>query len=276
MLDLAFDSPRTGLAITGRDVEVGGEPALYGTQDGARAWSRIRLPTNEPLADIAVGGGSAYALTSDCTLRSNSCHHATLWSIDPSGNTAPTTFDTLPKATSLGSITLAAYGSHVWVLLLDGGGGGAAFETSDRGRSWHKFDAGSCVWETLVATSPKVLWEACGTGMEMHFTRQATNASPTPAFTQSLSPTTSAALLPLTDTTAFAVTPNDRGMELQTTDDGGHTHETLAELPHNLVRKTFQTIFVSKHLGYLVTLNGGQLFRTTDQGQTWTPVSDPS
>lgn len=273
---LAFDGPDAGLAITGRSgsKDHEGHTALYATDDGARSWNRVELPTREQPEQMAIGGGAAYALTSNCARPTAACDHATLWSIDPTGSTAPHTFDSLPARThTSGPIAIAAYGVDVWAFLNTGSGNGTVLRSMDGGRTWHRADD-LCMSEEPVATSGSVLWSTCATGMLEHFTRQVGGGQPVSVFS-TVSGTSNSVLLPLSDTTAYAVIEDRHGTHLQATRDGGHTTTTVAPIPRPIARRGFVTTFVSPQVGYLVTQNGGQLYRTTDAAHTWHAVPAP-
>lgn len=274
---LAFDGPDGGLAITGRlgNKNHQGHTALYATDDGARSWNRIDLPTREQPEQIAIGGGAAYALTSNCGRPTDDCDHATLWSVDPTGATAPHTFDSLPTRThTSGPLAIAAYGADVWAFLDTGAGNGTEMRSIDGGRTWHRTDD-LCMSEEPLTTSGNVLWSTCATGMLEHFTRQVGDGPPVNVFS-TVSGTSNSVLLPLSDTTAYAVIEDRHGTHLQATRDGGHTTTTVAPIPRPIARRGFVIAFFSPQVGYLVTYNGGQLYRTTNGGHTWLKIPQPS
>lgn len=276
--DIAFDTPDTALAITGTswDNHHAAHKALYLTDDAARTWTKVDLPTVEQPAEIALGHGAAYALTSNCPRPRAACDHATLWSIDPTGRTAPRTFDTLPTKTGTsGPITLAAYGPDVWVFLNLGAGPETALHSDDGGSTWHRFDGGLCTTEKPRATSANVLWATCSTGMMEHFTRQHGDVPPATVFYPVVGGTTSSSLHPLSDTTAYAIIDGAHGARVQATHDGGRTVHTVAQIPRSIARRGFQDAFVTQQVGYLVTLNGGQLYRTVDGARSWHQVNPP-
>lgn len=274
---LTFDGPEVGLAITGKlgDMHHRGHTALYATDDGARSWTRVTLPTTEQPRSVAIAGGAAYALTSNCARPTGACDHATLWSIDPTGTEAARTFDTLPAKThTSGPITIAAYGTDVWAFLNMGSGNGAVLRSVDAGRTWHRADD-LCLSESPVASSGSVLWSTCATGMLEHFTRQIGNGPSVGVFS-TVAGTSNSVLLPLSDTDAYAVIEDRHGTHLEATDNGGNTTTTIAPIPRSIARRGFLTTFVSQQVGYLVTQNGGQLYRTTDAAHTWHKIPPPS
>lgn len=276
-LDLAFDTPDDGLAITGADGDMHrvGHKALYATDDGARTWTKVDLPTGEQPTQIALGHGAAYALTSNCSRPRAACDHATLWSIDPTGQTPPHTFDTLPTQAGIAALsTVAAYGRDAWVLLGLGAGRVIALRSHDAGQTWHRFDGGLCLAAKPVATSADVLWATCATGMMAHFTRQSGGTPPATVFPK-VGGTSSSALVPLSDTTAYAIIDAGSGASVEATHDGGRTTATLAPIPDSIARRGFRGTFVSGHVGYLATLNGGRLYRTVDGGESWHLINRP-
>ncbi|MEX0427294.1 hypothetical protein AB3X52_06665 [Nocardioides sp. DS6] len=278
VLDLAFDTPETGLAITatGRRQGEGAPRSLFATDDGARTWTRVDLPAGEQPVRVALGGGAAYVLTGNCPRPGAACDHATLWTIDPTGHEAPRTFDTLPARTDVaGPITAAAFGAAVWVFLNAGTGAETALRSDDGGRAWRRIDTGLCLTERPVATSAGVLWATCATGMLEHFVRQDRDARPTAVF-EKVGGTTSSALFPLSDTTAYAVIAPGRGARVEATRDGGRTTSTLARIPRAFQRRGFHATFVSERIGYLITLNGGRLYATVDAAQSWRQVPPPA
>jgi photosystem II stability/assembly factor-like uncharacterized protein len=274
---LTFDGPGNGLAITGSlgDMHHRGHMALYATDDGARSWTRVTLPTTEQPRSIAIAGGAAYAMTSNCARPTAACDHATLWSIDPTGTEAPHTFDSLPAKThTSGPITIAAYGTDVWAFLNMGSGNGTALRSVDAGRTW-RHDDDLCLSEAPVATSGSVLWSTCATGMLEHFARQVGNGPPVGVFS-TVGGTSNSVLLPLSDTDAYAVIVDRHGTHREATPNGGETTTTIAPIPRSIARRGFVTTFVSRQVGYLVTQNGGQLYRTTDAAHTWHKIPPPS
>lgn len=276
VLDLAFGDSTTGLAITGTDGDRNrpGHKNVYLTTDGAHTWTRVDPPTSEQPEGVAIGGGAAYVLTSNCARPTGACNHATLWSIDPTGATRPHSFDSLPnQADTSGPIAVAGHGDDVWAWLNMGAGDGTGLRSIDGGRTWHRFDV-DCLWEQPVATSGSVVWAICGSGMNEHFTRQAELERPVGVFSTDISGTSNSTLQPLTDSTAYAVIDNRHGTRIEVTHDGGHTTSTLAPIPQSIARRGFRTVFVSEHVGYLVTLNGGELYRT-DDAHTWQKISTP-
>ncbi|HET7388681.1 MAG TPA: hypothetical protein VFJ19_18670 [Nocardioidaceae bacterium] len=277
VLLLAFGGAETGLAITGTSKDNGrrDRKALYVTDDGARSWTRVDLPTSEQPRQVAIGGGAAYALTSNCPAATAPCDHATLWSIDPSGAAAPHTFDSLPARThTSGPIGITAYGPDVWALLNLGHGHVTALRSRDGGRTWHRFEAADCIWEVPVATSGNVLWATCGTGMLDHSTRQKGDAAPADVFSD-VAGTSDSALLPLSDSTAYAVIDGSHGTRIEQTRDGGRTTTVVAPIPRPIARRGFRATFVSPRVGYLVTTNGGQVYRTADGAHTWHRLTPP-
>lgn len=276
---LEFASADLGLAITGTegDLHHRGHKSLYATADGASTWTRVDLPTREQPTQIATRGGVAYALTSNCLGPRAACDHATLWRVDPTGGTASKTFDSLPSKTDTsGPITLAAYGEDVWVFLDMGAGRATALRSEDGGRSWRRFDAGVCLWARPVATSSLVLWTTCGTGMLEHFTRQVDTAPPVTVFPADVGGTSNSGLFPLTDTLAYAIVEDRHGVRAEVTHDGGYTTSVVAPVPRSIGRRDFTVEFVSAQVGYLVTLNGGDLYSTDNGAHIWHRVSPPS
>lgn len=275
---LVFDGPHTGLAVTGTSGEVPAQAhrALYVTDDAARTWTKVHLPTREQPDQAAAGGGAAYVLTNNCTGPVSACDHATLWTIDPTGAAAPHDFASLPRTTDTsGPNAIAAYGDSVWVELNLGAGRGTALRSRDGGRTWRRFDAGDCTWVQMTATSADVLWEACGGGMMQGFARQAGSSRPLAVFSGELGGTSNSALLPVTDATAYAVIDNRHGTRVEVTRDGGHTTTTVAPVPRSIARRGFRTTFVSEQVGYLITLNGGEVYRTGNGARSWQLVSPP-
>lgn len=279
VFQLEFASADTGLAITGTegDVHHRDHTSLYATIDGARTWTKVDVPTREQPTHIATGGGDAYALTSNCPTPKAVCDHATLWRIDPTGASAPQTFNSLPSKTNTsGPITVAAYDDDVWVFLNMGAGRATPLHSTDGGRSWRRFDAGICLWAGPVATSAHVLWTTCGTGMLEHFTRQADTAPPVTVLPADVSGTSNSALYPLTDTLAYAIIEDRHGVRAEATHDGGNTTSVIAPVPRAIARRDFTAAFVSAQVGYLITLNGGDLYRTDNGAHTWHRISPPS
>lgn len=276
---LAFAGPRTGLAITnsGATDASGAERAnLYSTDDGARSWTKVHLATREQPTLLAIGGGSAYVLTIHCVALNTRCDHATLWSIDPTGVSAPGTFASLPGHADASGATLAAYGKQVWLLLNLGEEPGTSLVSRDSGRTWQPFGVAPCQTEDLKPTSAEVLWETCGTGMLQHFARQEGSATPLGVFQRETSGTSNSALLPISDTTAFAVIDGPGRTRIDITRDGGHTTATIASVRRPIARSDFRTAFVSDRVGYIVTANGGELYRTEDGARSWHLVAAPS
>ncbi|MGH3444446.1 MAG: hypothetical protein ACRDPB_03640, partial [Nocardioidaceae bacterium] len=274
---LAFEGPDTGLAITGTlgDKHHDGRTALYVTDDGARSWTRVNLPTREQPVRIAVGGGAAYALTTYCPRPSAACDHATLWSIDPTGASAPHTFDSLPTDThTSGPNTVAAFGPHVWAFLNMGAGNGTLWRSENGGRTWRRSSAGPCLAVDPIPTSGGVLWSECWTGLLARFSRRSAGGQPLGVFS-GVGGTSNSTLLPLSDTVADAVIEDRHGTRVEVTRDAGRSQTTVATIPHDIARRGFQATFVSRKVGYLVTYNGGQVYRTADGALTWSKLTPP-
>jgi hypothetical protein len=280
VFQLEFASADIGLAITGTEGDLHhqrGHRNLYLTVDGAHTWTQVDLPTREQPTQVATGDGVVYALTSNCPGPRAACDHATLWRIDPTARSVPQTFDNLPSKTNTsGPITLADYGEEVWVFLNMGAGHATALRSEDGGRSWRRYDAGICLWARPVATSPQVLWTTCGTGMLEHFTRQVDATPPVTVFPADVAGASDSALYPLTDTLAYAIIEDRHGVRVEITRDGGHTTSLISPVPRAIAHRDFTAAFVSAQVGYLVTLNGGDLYRTDNGAHTWHTTTPPS
>lgn len=277
--NLTFGDADNGLAITGvqADGRSAGNRAVYVTADGARTWSKVGLPPSAVPDDIAVGGGKEYVLASNCPTAYSACNHATVWIVDPTDPAHPRTFDNLPAPTdTTGPIAVAAYGDSLWVLLNMGAGRATPLHSSDGGRIWRPFDTGICLSEALEATSTDVLWATCGTGMLEYFARQA-DGPPVEVFPGDLAGTSSSSLEPFDDQTGYAILDHGgRRATIDATHDAGRTVQVVGSIPRPIDRSGFEATFVSPTDGFLVTMNGGQLYRTVDHGQAWTKIPAPS
>lgn len=277
VFQLAFGDSDTGVAITGvtADRRHADHQSLFVTDDGAHTWAKVTLPTAEQPEQVAVGGGAMYVVTSNCVNSAAACRHAAVWSIDESGARPPHPAAGLPgKLDSSEGADIAAYGRAVWVTLGTSGPDPTSLHSSDGGRTWHRFDTGLCTWTDMVATSPRVLWTTCATGMLQHFTRTTGPTAPAQVFEET-GGTSGSALLPLSDRVAYAVIADRHGTRVDVTMDAGRTTSTVSPIPRSMPGDDLRVALISDHVGYLVAQSGGELYRTDDGARTWHEIASP-
>lgn len=79
---------------------------------------------------------------------------------------------------------------------------------------------------------------------------------------------------PLSDTTAYVGRSLAHRDDLYLTRDGGVTFARVAALPRAF-RTGFELTFPDRRVGYAVTDQRRELYRTVDGGRTWTLVPPP-
>lgn len=79
---------------------------------------------------------------------------------------------------------------------------------------------------------------------------------------------------PLSDTTAYVGRSLAHSDDLYLTRDGGVTFARVAALPRAF-RTGFELTFPDRRVGYAVTDQRRELYRTVDGGRTWTLVPPP-
>jgi hypothetical protein len=252
---------------------VGG--VLYATHDGGATWNKLALRT---VLAFATGGGSAYAVTAQCSLqrcagyRLRSPVSANAWSATA-----------MPFAPDGSVVDLATHASSVWLLGTAAGSKRVRSDTlarsTDGGRTFVT-GPGPCypgLGGELAPTSTRVLWAVCPTGM-MAAASRSTDGGIT--FTHLRTPplVNSAALAPASEDTAV-LAGNGAGSRLLRTSDGGATWRA----PSTPERATFVPWigFTDARVGAALvqtrydssTKNEIQvLWRTNDGGAHWSEV----
>jgi hypothetical protein len=264
---LTFLSPAYGIAIVGTPLQR--EPLLV-TNDAARSWHRVSIGSASPVWAVAGGDGQAYALVLTCG-RTEYCHDVRLyrskvgslsWSRVPASGSA--------GAAGAGGISLAAWGSSVWLTV----GNGEAptiglLVSASSGRSFHRQAALAAVACWASAASASVVWVTCSEGMSLAFTRFA------PGARQAL-PVTGAGtgntfLNPLSASVAIFGTSLGQFAGLYVTRNGGRSFAKTGRLPGPSAGISTTVTFLTARDGFALVY-GGALLRTANGGKTWVAV----
>jgi hypothetical protein len=264
---LTFLSPAYGIAIVGTPLQR--EPLLV-TNDGARSWHRVSIASAGPVRAVAGGDGQAYALVLTCG-RTESCHDVRLyrskvgsvtWSRAPASGTA--------GAVGAGGISLAAWGSSVWLTV----GNGQAptiglLISANSGRSFHREAALAAVACWKSAASPSVVWVTCSEGMSLAFIRFASGARRKLPVTGA--GTGNTFLNPLSASVAIFGTALGHFAGLYVTRNGGRSFTKTGRLPGPSAGISTTVTFLTASDGFAL-VHGGTLLRTANGGTTWVPV----
>jgi photosystem II stability/assembly factor-like uncharacterized protein len=257
---LTFANARDGYAYVGA-----GTP-LYATRDGGASWQRSG-PAPEGAA-FATAGGYAYMVVGRHTLERS-----------PVGRNAWQKLS-LPFSTSGGSIGLAAYGSHVWVVGTTPSRKPQFYSrlgrSSNRGSTF-VVHSGPCEAGLPGGVTPfdaRTLWAVCSSGM-MASLALSTNGGRTFAIRSFHDPgglglpsmTNAASIAPASARVAV-LTRGAGGAFLRTIDGGLH----WSVVPHTgRIQGVIWLVFTTSRVGAaLVQIRSGtDLWRTMDAGASW-------
>jgi hypothetical protein len=289
----SLNSPPTADTIRFADSEDGWVfgPALYATHDGGLRWTAIPVPGD--VTDLEPGRGEVFAVVTPTPApcaRSGTCTSSTpapgLWRAPPSGDD----WSPDPAAGDV-SEDLAVHGDSVWVIDSTTTADGPAIGTG----LLHSADGGdhfalepeevTGIACSYSPASDTVVWAYCSGGHFM-FAYLSTDAGArfVPVGPSGAPPTPNnypngSTLEAASPTTAVAV--NDLpGSPLIRTVDSGATWNTVAPPPDK--SGTWSIIgFTTPDVGYALWQPGpatgmtgtAQLWRTTDGGASWAPVT---
>lgn len=263
---VAFGNARDGFAY------VQGTTPLYVTHDGGESWHRA---LSRSTIEVALGGGTVYALTGRCSPRSG-CRAFRLRRSRVAGEAWQTLV--LPFRGSL-PFTLAAGGGRLWLL---GGSSGRAHDllatSSDRGgtfavRPGPRFpDLGG----RLAPAGNGVLWAVCSTG-QFSVTYHSSDGGRSFTVSRTYDQTNGAQIAAASP--RVAVVFPGAGMRppvLVRTTDGGSTWRGIREprRASSVLSLGFSTSRVGAAL-VQTTPSSTQLWRTTAGGASWRIVPLP-
>jgi len=259
-----------------------GESGLYRTDDGGMTWQHVHL-AGALASSIVVTGERAYAVIYRC--RSVSCTSYSLVT-SPVARNSWTTRAKIPSAETNGeNVSLAAFGSKVWVVLTSQGGdnsdrllvsrdGGATFSESFRSDF---LGAISCF---LAATSTETLWGTC---YSIHSSYNVRSTDGGKRFIQIAGANIdfgSTTLFPLSNRVGVLLFYNPEVpvkvlWELEVTSDAGRSFQP--RLGHRLVLAIgFASRTTWLALSGPVKGQSGVAWRTANGGRSWQTVKLPS
>jgi hypothetical protein len=272
LLRLHFASATVGLAVLGG---TGTRTTLLATSDGARTWHPVILPDGRPVDQVAGHGARLYVETSACGAN-GPCSDVRIYTATSVAGPWHRAFSRAPT-TGSGSTAVAGWGDSVWLSLGIGGPTPRTFHSTDGGATYSSAPATSCVGETVVATSDRVVWNSCATGMMIGFFRSE-DGRPGVNLPIGGSGTGNTFLDALTDDTAvFGTAVGDQAGLYLSADRGTHFTRKAA-IPgaftnsgHGLDDMAFLTPLVG-----LAITDGSALHLTTNSGRTWQLVGQPA
>lgn len=257
-------------------VEHGPSSAFYSTHDGGSSWHAQAL--GDVLA-LAIGAGQVAVVTAQCG--GSGCSAFALqrshvasdsWSSGP-----------LPFAPDGPAIDLEAHGQDLWLM-----GTPASANAPNSGVLARSTDAGATfvvgrspcqpgLGGRLSPTSATNLWAVCPTGTEASAARSVDGGST--FATLSTPPMSNSASLGAASAEVAVLSPNDSTGTLLRTTDGGATLTAVTGLPGGVT--FWEWIgFTDAQVGAALVESGSSpspsnlaLWRTTDAGAHWTPVT---
>jgi len=239
-------------------------PGLWSTHDGGRTWAAVALAGKSDSVSLEPAAGEAYALVRQSPGAKPSA--VQLFRTPAKSDAwAPAT---LPAAVEQPA-ALGVHGKTVWVMT--GGQAPALFVSHDQGGSWTR-DGNPCSADlggSLAPASDTTLWAFCATGM-MGQPIVSTDGGRTFAAQPSVPRFVNSAVLGAVS--AAKVFVASAASPLMRSADGGATYEPAIQQPAN---GAFTWVgFTDANVGYAVESGVNQrLWRTSDGGQTWSPVS---
>lgn len=249
---------------------------VYDTHDGGATWSKLSLPG---LLAFAIGGGFAYAVSATC--KTGRCTNVVLHRTPV--NQEAWSQIAMPVTSIDSLVSLTVHGNSLWMTATTASGttqNQTLIYSSDTGMNLtiEKSPCYSGLGGSLEAASSTVLWAVCPTGMESSAFRSAdAGASWQPV---SYHPMANSAVIAPASATVATIAPGG-GILVRVTQGGAMSNGAYSP-------PSGQTPFWS-FVGFTTTQVGAalaevpastatsaytheQLFRTTDQGQNWTPV----
>jgi hypothetical protein len=262
---LVFLDARHGYAILGT-YGIAPRTVALATDDGALSWHVERVPSH--VVAVAGHGRRVYAATLGCERRR--CTTTRILTTTTGSHRWRDTGARLPAIDSSSGVGLGAWRSSVWVLL---GVGSTSqpptLHSTDGARTFATIGHVNATFCTGQATSARVLWASCGTGMMMAFHRLEAG-QPIQDLAVHGAGTGGTFLDPVDDRVAYFGSPASQRPVLQKTTDGGRHFLRVAPFPPALARSANPTsiTFLTASTG-LAVRDGRAVFRTTDGGHTW-------
>lgn len=272
LLRLHFASASVGLAILGG---TGMRTTLLATSDGARTWHPVILPDARPVVQVAGHGARLYVETSACG-SGEPCSDIRVYTATSVAGPWHRVFSWAPTTGSWGT-ALAGWGDSVWLSLGIGGPTPRTFRSTDAGATYSSAPAAPCLGETVVATSARVVWISCATGMMMGFFRTQDGRRDV-NLPMSGAGTGNTFLDALTDDTAmFGTGLGDQAGLYLSTDRGAHftRQAAIPEAFTNSGHSLDDMAFLTPLVGLAIT-DESALHLTTNSGRTWQLVGQPA
>lgn len=272
LLRLHFASASVGLAILGG---TGTRTTLLATSDGARTWHPVSLPDARPVVQVAGHGARLYVETSACG-SDGPCSNVRVYTATSVAGPWHHVFSGAPT-TGSGGTALAGWGDSVWLSLGIGGPAPRTFRSTDGGATYLSAPATSCLGVTVVATSSRVVWISCATGMNVRFVRTE-DGRPDANLPIGGSGTGNTFLDALSDDTAVFGTAVGEQAGLYLSTDRGTHFTRLAAIPDAFTNSGHgldDIAFLTPLLGLAIT-DGSALHLTTNRGRTWQLVGQPA
>jgi hypothetical protein len=262
--------------------EANGDDSFFWTNNGGLTWQRVRLG-GALAAPIVVSDGRAYAITYRC--RSVGCTSYDLASSSVTEN-AWTRIRSFPISGTTGeNVSLAAFGSKLWVILTSQGGGlnGRLLVSRNYG---HTFTAisrdqltGGVFYCTVRATSTQTLWGTCS-GLHSSETVRSTDGGNRWVYGGGSVMSRDTKLLPLSDEEAVLLlpwvgTPESLTWNLEVTTNGGHSYRSV------LVKRDLLAVGLASRTTCIALTgsNSGEasaLWRTLNVGRSWLLMKTPT
>ena len=265
---LTFANREDGYTYT----ELGSSAAasLYWTGDGGRLWRRVQLSGD--LYGLVTTGGLAYALL--CRSGASQCYSSYYLAISSVTDNSWTTV-ALPAATEGQIVSLAAWGSKVWLVMTPAGGGATRLLVSyDSGRTFFSLSTIGLgyLFSGAIATSAKTLWAYGYAGSMAEVSRSTDGGEHFLAFPKAAAPP-GTHIFPISDNEA--VFADQLFSAFWRTENGGVSFVRM------LNHQSISAVGIASPAVWLAlgTSTHGRTFsmwRTTDGGRSWQTVLPPS
>lgn len=240
---------------------------LWSTHDGGDRWQRVDIGPDAQVAQLEPGaGGLVYAVFQDCPSTIMPCTYRVARSQVASGTWSTIT----PPSTPAGPVVLGVHGNTLWLMYF-GGSTGVEWISRDDGTT---FSQGGMPCEPDLEgnydpVSTSVISAFCPTG-NSGGTWVSTNSGATFAAAGPFGGqfTNEAIVAALSADHAFVIS---LAMGALQTTDRGATYHPVAQLTGAQWGG-----FTNSEVGYVITENaagGYELWRTSDAGGVWSPVS---
>jgi photosystem II stability/assembly factor-like uncharacterized protein len=265
----AWSSSKARLYWTGD----GGKVWRLAQPGGTRVWRTVSLPIpfNSP---VVTTNGRAYALVSeDCS--KGYCRSLGLASSAVTSDTWTTT--PLPPEAAESRVSMAAYGSKVWLITVQNGGGEVRlFVSDDGGRRFSSLPGTgmSALGCWVTATSTETLWGFCATGNEGFPVRSNNGGRDFAILSVAGRDSNGDNYVPVSDNVAVFQSPSPN---VWLTRDGGQHFSSVLRSQNPQVG--FTVAFASSNTWLALESSGvGEsvaFWRTTNAGRTWHKVKPP-